>query len=171
MIRKLASCLALALVLAVGVLSVSSRQAQAAAGGLISPAILGGLNQTVSTGGSTGYTAGARLGFGLAILEADVSAMYLNRSFSVLGLSGNISYLQIPVMLRYSLIPMFSIGAGGYYDFALTSGASKIYGIRGAAMFSPVGLPLFGEVNYSYNLGPDGSGNVNDFQVLAGFKF
>lgn len=171
MIRKLASSFAWALVLVGGVFSISSGQAQAAAGGLISPAILGGLNQTVSTGGSAGYTAGARLGVGLAIFEADISAMYLSRSVSVLGVSGNTNYLQIPVMLRYSLIPMLSVGAGGYYDIALTSGVSKIYGIRGSAMFSPVGLPVFGEVNYSYSLGPDGSGNVNDFQVLVGLKF
>jgi hypothetical protein len=170
MIRTFIVRIALTWVLAICALSAVSMTAHAAAGGLVTPAILGGLNQTVSTGGSTGYTAGARLGFGLAILEADVGAMYLSRAFSGID---NINFIQIPAMIRYSLIPMLSIGGGGYYDIAITSNAPSAYGIRGALMVSVPAFPLFAEANYSHGLGTTGTttDNVNDVQLLVGFKF
>jgi hypothetical protein len=171
-IRKFAVSRTTALAVALaGALSASQPSAHAAVAGLISPSILGGLNQTLSTGGSSGYTAGVRLGFGLAILEVDGSAMFLSRGSSI---GSNVNYIQIPLMLRYSLIPMLSLGAGGYYDVPITSNAASVYGIRGALMLSLPGLPLYGEANYSYNLGTSavggGAGDLTDFQLLIGFK-
>jgi hypothetical protein len=129
--------------------------------------VIGGLNQTVSTGGSTGYVAGARLGVGLGLADLDISAAFRSRGFD--GFS-NVNSLSIPVVIRFPLVPAFSIGAGGYYDAAITNNAAKVYGIRGSIQFGLIGTPLFVEGNYDHNLGEGSSGSVKDLQAVIGFK-
>lgn len=155
--------------LALSVCLAASQLNGAAAHALgLSTSVLGGLNQTVSSGGSTGYTAGARLGFGLGLLDADISGMFLSRGFSG---SDNVNWIEIPVVIRYPFLPAVSLGAGGYYDVALTSGAATVYGLRGSLQINPPALPVFIEGNFDYSLGEGGSGNANDLQLLVGLHF
>lgn len=167
MIRSTLNRLAFGIGLVTLSLAASSPGARAAAGGLLSPSIFGGLNQTVSSGGSTGFTAGGRLSFGLGMASFDVGAGFLRRSF---GSGSGINYIQIPAMLRFSLAPALSFGGGFYLDPPLNSGNSTIYGLRGALQFKLPGIPLFLEGSYSHNLGEGGAGNVKDLQLLVGFS-
>ena len=139
----------------------------------LSTAVVGGLNQTVSSGGSTGYTAGGRLGFGLGLLDADLSVMFLSRNYSTLSDLGfgNLNFIEIPLVIRYPLLPLLSLGGGGYLDKAITSGAATVYGIRASLQFNPPAAPVFVEGNFDYSLGEGGSGNANDLQLLVGFRF
>jgi len=138
--------------------------------GMIRPSLVAGINDMTTSGGALGYTGGLDIGFFLAPgLDLTVGAEYLSRAFSV---GSNINYIHIPGIFHIHLAPLFSIGAGGFYDVALTSGATANYGLTGALRLRLGVTPLFVEGRYNYGLDTgDWGTNTSEFQALLGLHF
>ncbi len=71
-----------------------------------------------------GFGGGIELGptFGKGF-ELGIGAKYLNRGFSILG-SITASTLRFPVELRFWIAKFLAIGAGGYFDYILSTNAT-----------------------------------------------
>jgi hypothetical protein len=150
---------------------VSSAPASAAMMGLIRPEIVGGINDTLNTGFGLGWTAGLDLSFWMSpAFDLTVGGEYLSRHLS--SDFGGGSIIHIPALLGIHLGPMLAVEGGGFYDVALTSGASANYGITGGAKISLPALPLYLEGRYNYGLDTGDQGtNSSELEVLVGIKF
>lgn len=150
---------------------IAMSPAQAAMMGMIRPSLVGGINDMLSpSSGGLGYTGGLDIGFGLGMaVDLTVGGEYLSRAFT--GFS-NLNYVHIPGILFFHLAPMFSVGAGGFYDVALTSGAPTNYGVTGALRIHLGMTPFFVEGRYNYGLDTtDAGSNTGEIQALLGFHF
>lgn len=157
--------------LVAGLLSlVGMPSARAMMMGMIRPSIVGGVNDMTTSGGGLGYTGGLDIGFGLTPgLDLTVGAEFLSRAFTNVS---NVNYIHIPGIIHIHLAPLFSIGAGGFYDVALTSGNSVNYGITGAVRIKLGMTPLFVVGRYNYGLdSTDWGTNTSEFQALLGLHF
>ncbi len=149
---------------------VASSSASAAMMGMIRPSLVGGINDMTTSGGALGFTGGLDLGIGLMpALDLTVGGEFLSRAFSA---GNNVNYIHIPAIIHIHLAPMFSIGGGGFYDVALTSGATVNYGITGALRIKLGMTPLYVEGRYNYGLDTtDWGTNTSEFQALLGIRF
>ncbi len=174
---------------------------------------MAGVEFPSATAVSTGYT-GSPLSFqyggGLLIgyhmlssLSAEWGLLYLprgfNQTFSSTSVASPVVWnsIQIPLLLRVSLMPTFSIGLGGYFSHgigSMTTSAGLVpfggnngvnsygaddYGIVGSAKLKIELIPslslvidgryLIGFVNINKNAGA--STVLTDFQGLAGIQF
>ncbi len=143
--------------------------------------LLGGINETLSPTANKGlgYTGGAEAEIGGRV-SLSVGAEYLSRPFTVTvtvgplsaSATGTVSYMHFPALVYFNIVPMVSIGAGGFYDAALSSGAPANYGASGALRIKFGMSPVFiaGRYNYGFNSSGWG-GNTNDIQGLLGLMF
>lgn len=144
-------------------------------------------NLTVSGKSKIGYGAGVLFDASLAsVMSVEFGLLFVNRksestsSFSVLGVpqtdtsTDSLNYIELPVILRAWLTPMFSLGAGGYYAQGIGSkfsgsGVTKNdYGAIGSAQLRlPMGGSAFlldGRYNYGFK-------NVNASSVALDLKY
>lgn len=149
---------------------IGASSASAAMMGLVKPEVLGGINIMTNDSGSTGYEVGLDLTFGLGAVDFTVGGMFLSRAFT--GGFSNVNYIQIPAILRFPLFPMLSIGAGGFYDAPVSSGALSNYGITGALKLKPLAVPVFLEGRYNYGLNSTNwLSDTSEVQILLGLAF
>ncbi len=170
---------------AVGTLNFSSPRINAGSGSL-------------STSSSLGLGFGGLADFPLVPswrLESGI--LYITDAFSQSTTSYNMNHFQIPVVVRYTLFPFLSVGAGGYYSFAVNGIAvgnasttnnvsydslnlsSSDYGaVFSAALDLTVGPSTTLLVDMRYVWGFKNLSNVNGqtfrlggFLFLAGLKF
>jgi hypothetical protein len=149
--------------------ALTARPANAAMLGLVQFSLLGGINETLNNGGGVGYTAGAEANFWLGpTLGLSVGGQYLSRNFS----PSNLNWIQVPVVLRFSILPMLSVGGGYFHDFPVTTGVGANDGIVVSARVAPPLFPLFVEGRYDYGLNTSSfSSNTSELQALVGFQF
>jgi hypothetical protein len=144
---------------------LASRSANAAMMGLTQFSLMGGMNDTLNTGGGVGWLGGVGISTGLgSAVGVEVDGLYLSRNYT----GGNINFIQVPAIIRFGMLPMFSIGGGGFFDFPVTSGASTNAGILGSLKFQPIMAPVFIEARYLYGLKDT---NSSEFQILGGLSF
>ncbi len=136
---------------------------------------------TISNGTSFGF--GATVGIDLVpTLSLETGFLFLPTAFSQVGIpttSFTYGYLDIPLLLRFSLIQLFSINFGPYYGFATSStgnSATNDYGLMmGVSARFPV-LPLLKirvDAMYEFGLANINSSlfntqNSRNFIVLGG---
>jgi hypothetical protein len=156
----------------------------------------------------------SKLGLGGGILfddfvtrgvQFEFGALYLTRKFDSGGGSSDsleLTYheIQVPVLLKFRLLPLFHIGVGGYWATAVGSvddedstspsksnssesisdaGMKSIdYGLLGTAGFAlPLGrggTHFLIDARYAYglaNVSNSGTTNNRDIEILAGFSF
>ena len=168
------------------------------------PAVAG---VTSGYGTSYGFGALARM-MVFPMFQGEVGAIYLNRKNSstvtILGtpfsMDTSQKEIQIPVLLRFTALPMFSIGAGGFYSVAMgdpsvsisdptlqaavnataSSAVKGNYGLAGSIAFNMPILPtvsvlvdgryLYGLKNLAASTSTDKE-TTTDLQVLAGVTF
>ena len=129
--------------------------------------LLGGLNQTVSATGNSGYTLGADLALPMGIMtQLTVGGMYLSRHFDGGYTAG---YIKIPAVLRFGLGSMANLGVGGFYEASMDSLNSSNYGVRGSLRVKFVPTSFFVEANYDYRLNSP-AGGFKDVQALIGWS-
>jgi hypothetical protein len=105
------------------------------------------------------------------MVHLEIDGLYVSRAFT--GVS-NVNWIEVPVLVRFHLMPGFSLGVGGYYDFAVTSGAPTNDGIVGSARFKLPAAPLFFEGRFNLGLNQNlfgGTSGVNDLQAMVGLMF
>jgi hypothetical protein len=100
--------------------------------------------------------------------SATVSATIAGETFTS-SADLSLKSLYIPVGPRIFLGRIFSLEAGGFYDIALSSGASSNYGVQGGARIAiPVGQTSSMFVEGRYDMGlKDFSGNKQSDKVLV----
>ncbi len=175
--------------------------------------VLGGLNIDTpaikDTTGALSYTskASSGMGFGishesnfLGVVGLEIDALYIQNKFdiNIVGVSTNTyiqNALQIPVIARFYLLPIFDIGVGAYYEIGMpgvnVNGVDHTYGdenmknrdyglvgsLRMRFHIAPrLRLVIDGRYNYGLNeLTADTSTNVSiknrNIQALAGVSF
>lgn len=182
----------------------------ASSNALASIAIVGALDSGTETGNGITHSLSAKLGFGGGVLidhplgegaAFEFGALYLTRKFddTTVGETATENMIQIPVLLRLHLVPMISIGAGGYWETGMgnVTDVGDGTGATVSGSYNSVGakqsdLGLVGSLRLHFPMGPgvhflvDGrytygltnisnlaGGNVTykDYQVLAGFSF
>jgi hypothetical protein len=145
--------------------------ASAAMLGAVGTEVVGGINDLFNNNGNIGWMVGGGLDFWLGpAADLDVRGLYLSRSFSG---GGSLNYVQIPAVLYLHMGPMFSIGAGGFYDAPLSSGATNNDGLIGAVRLKFPMMPVFVDGRFLYGLNTSGtfSSNTNELQVAVGLHF
>jgi hypothetical protein len=133
--------------------------------------LLGGVEATLNRGASLGYTGGAGLALWTGpVAGIEVGGQYLARNFT--GNTSSLSWVEVPVSLRVRLGSFLVLGAGGYYDIPITTGAGSNYGAFGSLRLRPGHMPLFleGRFNFGLNTSTFGSG-LNEGLVLVGLAF
>lgn len=188
--------------LAVMVGLVSATASQAATFSLVgvadsnTPSVGGGSD---TYGSKFGLGGGALLDFGVGSWKSfEIGALYVNRETNdtTLGVTTSAHAIEVPVLLRWWLHPMFSIAAGGYYAQGIgnvtTSGnetSSQSYsdagyktndlGLTGSVAFRlPITTSMRFLVDGRYNYGltnvssdSDTTIKNRDVQLLLGLQF
>lgn len=167
-----------------------------------SPSIEQG-NTSVSIDGKSAMSYGVLISQSMpALVSFEVGALYVTRKFGVdvggTSVSMTMKGVQIPVMARFKVLPMVTLGAGGFYNLGLgkvteESGSTsqdrdysdeKIkksdYGLVGGIQLKVPVLPsldVVGDARYLLGLANvndesnGGSIKYHDFQVLGGVAF
>jgi hypothetical protein len=117
--RKITEISGLVIVLGLMTASVSEAGTFSLVGvGDVNKPSVGGEASPDSTGTKVGLGGGALIDFGIAPWTSfEVGALYVNREAVDTTLSENVSKhaIQVPVLIRWWLEPMFSIAVGGYF--------------------------------------------------------
>jgi hypothetical protein len=129
-------------------------------------ALLGGASLT---GSSTSSAAGVttptfdskvNFGFGVALrftdnsfLNFELGALYMAREYGT-GAGSDVTFnmLEIPAMMRFTLIPILNLGAGVYYAYRI--GGNSDGGGPAANSFNKSDLGLVASVGLDFPLGP-----------------
>jgi hypothetical protein len=151
--------------------------------------LLGGLNDTLSPSENTGtsFTGGVDLSFGLGMVaNLTIGGEYLSRNYTVstsvtvagetVSASGTagVTLLHVPVILSFNLSHFLSLGVGGFYDVAISSGAPSNEGLTGDLKLHLGATPFFIEGRYNYGLdsqAADWGGNTSEVQGFLGLAF
>ena len=166
MLKKFKNSLGRVIVASLILIGASSGAARA---GMVNFSLMGGIDDTVNNGGSLGFLGGAGLNFGLVpMVHLEVDGLYLSRAFS--GFS-NVNWIEVPVVFRFRLLPLFSVGVGGFYDFAVTSGAGSNDGIVTSARLRLPGSPIYIDGRFNIGLTQFNGSGMNDFQLMLGVMF
>jgi hypothetical protein len=157
-------------------------------------------DSTDSYGSKIGYGGGILFDHGLAPWTSlEIGALYVGRKAddTTTGIVASSHAIQVPVLIRWWMVPMFSIAGGGYYargigniDNTDGSGASSTvsyaddgykmndYGLTGSvALRLPLSTSMRLYVDGRYNYGLANISSVSDtvknrdIQVLVGFQF
>lgn len=183
-------------------LAGNSAHASIAVVGVLNDGTLGGSGETDSLSGKAAFGAGILIDHPISIgTSLEFGAIYQGRKYddTTSGFTISSNQIQIPVLIRFNLIPMLSIGAGGYWetgsgDITATSDSN---GSTTTFTYSALGVKqsdfgLIGSVRLHFPMGPgmhflvDGRYNygltntstaanttvtMKGYQVLAGFSF
>lgn len=142
-------------------------------------------NFTPSTSSASGnaFGLGATVGMDwVPFLSLETGALFLTHVYSPGGVSASTvssNYLDIPLLLRLSPINFFSLNAGPYYGFAMSSTGSSVSNDYGLLMGLSLRVPLLpllkarADAMYEYglaNISPVASSTQNsrNFIFLAG---
>lgn len=182
----------------VSVCGISSAQA-------VELGVLAGANMTNFSGDDAdgakmgmSYAAGLSVTQGVGPIAVEADLLYVNRK---VGFEANddyytkANYIQVPVIARYSLMPMLSIGAGPVYSMGMGKLKAKNELGEGEAEFEDAnlkkgdlgavlslqakpslgGFNLVADARYQMGLSSiaegDGSLKFNTFQLLVGTTF
>jgi hypothetical protein len=184
----------LGLFLVVGLIAGTASVSQAATLSLVGAADVSKPSQNVNTD-----TYGTKVGFGGGVLldfrlmertMFEIGGLYVNRkpNDTTLGVVTTLPAIQVPVLLRWYLNPMFSIGVGGYYadgqgnNYAASNLKTSDYGLVGSVgLRFPMTMTtrFLVDVRYDYGLtnvytDPNSTGDTyknRDLQALVGFQF
>jgi hypothetical protein len=139
-----------------------------------------------SYGNKVGFGGGALMDFRLMERTAfEVGGLYITRKLddTTTGDVTQTHAIQVPVLLRFYLHPMISIGFGGYWAHASSDATSQGYKssdyglVGGAAVRFPLtqAMRLLVDVRYNDGLANVSTGDATiknrDIQALVGFQF
>ena len=138
-------------------------------GGLITANIKSGI----------GYGGGVLFNLGLGVNSLEFGAIYMGTKTTAtlngVATDTTVNILSIPALVRFG--GMWSLGVGGYYDLAMTSGNTSDYGVTAGPRLSLPG-GLFFEARYKYGLKSTDipfdiptSVHTQVALLLAGFRF
>ncbi len=135
------------------------------------------LDRNFSTGADPQKN-GFGLGFGYEMrlvgkVGLDFSLIYTKRNLTQIGQSlGN--YLDVPVLLRWHLGKVLSLGAGGFYSLPLSGFGNTIYGVAGdlkLAIAIGRSMAFFIQPQARYDFSNAGTQQMNLFCGLVGLQF
>lgn len=119
---------------------------------------------------------GLLLEFGSPRVGFELGALYNRITVAVLNVSNTDSSVVVPGLLRFHLGSAISVGAGGYFGYALDDGDENDYGLQGALgariPLSKGRSSFILEGRYNYGLKDLGGGvEARGITALVGLSF
>jgi hypothetical protein len=125
--------------------------------------------------GELGFGAGGLLEFRFGTkVSLETGMIYTRRVVGFEGMKYYSNLGDIPVVLRFALGRVFSIGLGGFYELPFESGAVGYYGATADMRLAiPMGAStaFILQPRYSYDLKNTAPGQVHFISGIAGFRF
>lgn len=156
-------------------------------------------NLSIGTGTTFGFGALASTSF-IPMFSLELGALYMPHKININDTNGNLisgesqTYLEVPLLLRFTALPIVSVGAGLYYahtlgnetlsapgatDQSVSNATSSDFGLEASVA---AGFPIFptisvmGDLRYLFGLtNQDSTGatttHFRDIELLVGLTF